>query len=287
LNGNVITQLTLDTSGKGSFIFNSYNSNDFITTYAALAQINIIAGATTAFVKIYTYDTYSFFGNVNGYNDFISDSAFKNSTSKSPVQLCNWFTSKSCALDNLTYNSTPVENMIYNACQTPGDDPNMTLNPGVIVTTMQKERSIINCPTCNDWTYVSNLLDKSALGVKTSADFQSQLTAATAAFKNHYPSPGNPTLPKNDTDDNPPGRYSYEPSNFNYLFHMSNSGSLVWVAPDNTILYDAYIQLGNEAAYSLFSYTPELNKFSTDTSGNQFFYLYWNYNGWGSEFGGP
>ncbi len=309
LSGNVITKVITSSvagsEGMASFKFNAYNASDLslASKFAAATQINMTVGTTVSNLGdnvIISYDTFPFYGNVSGQTNFISDAAFTNSSCNNCTinQINNFFNSEDppSALATVIPNSgTPVANMIINACQTP-NNYGIALNPGVIITTMEKEKTIITCDSCNDPNYVAaNKIDNFACGITSvDKDFAMQLATAVAAFENCYPTAQNTPQENTDKNDNP-DCCNYSPTPMNYMFYLNGDNSAVIITSDQIFEpLNGWIEVGNEAAYSLFRYTPHVNEYSTDNAGVHDFWYYWDYydsgggNGtWGTYFGGP
>ncbi len=184
-------------------------------------------------------------------NNIITDAQLLNTSTMTRADIQNFLSTRGSVLANLTFNGSTAAQIIYSACQTHG------INPQVVLTTLQKEQSLITSSTSNLQTRLNF-----AMGWGTSSNFSDQVYYGTRQFRRYR--------------DNLSGYVDVR--------------GVPWRVGQLQAVYDGTVTPANITTAGLFIYTPWIGQGGggrAGVGGNYLFYDIWfNKFGFGGSSGG-
>ncbi|MFP4466261.1 MAG: hypothetical protein ACLFP1_04345 [Candidatus Goldiibacteriota bacterium] len=270
---SLVRVIVTDGQGKARFRFNANDKTSYNYFFAE-------CGSEKSNIEVvHTYSKYNYSG-----NELVDNNQYTE-TPMTAEQLNTWFGQQGYqALKDLTYpigrnqiDDPTIADMIIQAIA--AEIPEQNLNPGIIVTHMQKEHGLVTATR----DYVISRIDNNAFGaINTPAKFEDQLRAAVWTCKNWYQD------------------YSYDAGKTFKSFELNDDagekGYYVKKSYDDGCsggISRRRIPVKNAAVYALFKYTPHVNfrEFDgysgpydsdgcasclPDCAGNKIFYSIWN-----------
>jgi hypothetical protein len=169
-------------------------------------------------------------------NDIISDQHLLNSSTMTLQQIQEFMASHNSVLANYSARGKTAAQQIYDECQTYG------INPYIVLTTLQKEQSLITSKTASqqqlDW----------AMGWGNPSNFSDQIKYGTRQFKLYYNNLGN------------------------YL----DVAKVPWSVGQPHTVFDGTITPANTATAGLYIYTPWIGEGGGGRAGIGGNYLFWD-----------